>query len=290
MDPTDDPRPRPGGRARRADPAGRTCRATSRAISRMSHLQGHLPGDLQDVAVQQEEPRQAVVADEPQLLVQAVQGLAARGVVGVAAPCLVRAYPRQRGVGVLPGVARGEVGEAVAQVAGQVELGHLGQPHGAGHGLGVVAQPVGHLGRGAQHRLAVAAAYLLRCIQREAVAYRHQGILQERPARGVGVHVAGGHHGHAHVGGQVLQRACQCQVAPKPGALDLHPGATGAEDAHQRAQRLFGIPATPRGQRTGHQPVPGAPRQAGEALVMQREGVQGHHWLPRASVARIARM
>jgi len=187
-------------------------------------------------------------------------------------------------------VARGEVGEAVAHVAGEVELEHLGEPQGLRHRLGVIAQAARHLVGRYQHRLAVAPPHLLRGIEGEPMAHGHQGVLQERPAGRVGVHVASGHHGHAHVAGQRLQRAGQRAVAAKPRALDLHPCAVRPEDAHQPPEHGLGLRAPAPRERRGHQPMARAPRQARESLVVRGQGVQRQQGITRPPIGRIARV
>ena len=97
--------------------------------------------------MQQEEAGQVVVGDEGQLLVEAGAGLAAPARVGVARAELVGADPGQGLLGRLAGVRAREVGEAVAQVAGEVELQALGQSHGLGDRPGVVGEQRGRLGR-----------------------------------------------------------------------------------------------------------------------------------------------
>ena len=132
--------------------------------------------------MQQEESREAVVADEPEFLIQACEGLMPPALIGVPPPRLVGADARQGGIGVLPGVPGCEVREPVSQIPREVELQPLREAQGLRHGVRVVAKPRSHLGGRAQHRLPVAAPHLLRCVEGEAVPHGHQDVLQECPA------------------------------------------------------------------------------------------------------------
>ena len=213
--------------------------------------------------MQQEEARQVVVGDERELLVQAHPGGLPLAGVGVARAELVRADARQRGLGRLAGMRSGEVGEAVAQVAGEVEPQPLGQARGLGHGLRVVGEQRRHLGRAAQHRVAVAAPLGLGAVEGRAVADRHEGVLQQRAPGGVRVGVARRHARHAGALGQPREVPRQAPVAPRAGVLDLHADVVRPEVAHQVAHRLLGLPAPPAAP-PGAAPGPVA-RAAGEA-------------------------
>ena len=95
---------------------------------RPAHLARHLARQLQHLAVEQEEARQAEVADHAQLLLEAACGVAAAAVARRVALLEARAAD----LGQLA-VGRGILGArvAVAEVLGQVEAQPLGQPGGS---------------------------------------------------------------------------------------------------------------------------------------------------------------
>src|SRR5206468_8182293 len=71
-----------------------------------------------------------------------------------------------------------EVGAAVAELLGQVELEPLGELVGSRDRVQVVREAVAHLGRRQQHALPVAAALLLAGLERGAVADRDERVLE----------------------------------------------------------------------------------------------------------------
>jgi hypothetical protein len=128
------------GHARPAPAAGRQQPPRRLAVA---HFAGHLAGQLEHVAVQQEEARQPQPADHAQLLLQARSRHVA--VARIALLELRGAQLGQLAVGV--GVLR--PGIAVAEVLGQVEGQALSQAPALGDGVGVLAEALGHpLGRG----------------------------------------------------------------------------------------------------------------------------------------------
>ena len=121
---------------------------------RAADLDGDLARQLEQVAVQEEEAREAQLADDRELLAQAALGLGAVGGAGVAVGEQRVAEDGEVAVGV--GVLG--AGIAVAELAGEVEGEALGEAQGLGDGLGVVGEAGGHLGRGGEGRGVVAAA------------------------------------------------------------------------------------------------------------------------------------
>ena len=168
---------------RRAAPAARRQRHARRV--RAAHLDRDLARDLEDLAVQQEEAREAVVADQRELLVEPRAGLAAVGEAAVAPLQLERADLRQLGVG------HRVVGRrvAVAEILREVEAQPLGQLGRLARRLGQVAEQERHLARALEHVLAVAAPLGLAGLQRAMRADGDQRVLQRAPPPVVHVHV-----------------------------------------------------------------------------------------------------
>ena len=234
--------------------------------------------------MQQKESGESVVADEPKFLIQPLEGLSPPGPIGVAIPQCMAADTRQCHVGGLPGVAGHEVGEPVPEVAREVKLQPLGQHHRVAYCLGVVGQSQCHVVGRAQYRLPVAAAHGLRCIEGEAMAHGHQGVLQECATGMVGMYVTCGHHGCAHVVCQRLERPCKGSVPPCGRTLDLHPRIAWAEGRHEPSQCVFGIRMAPGREQVGYEPVPGTARQAHEPICMCLERVNGQYRVNRPSI------
>ena len=175
----------------RAPPPPRRQRGAGRC--RPAHLGRHLARQLEQVAVQQEEARQAELADHPQLLGQAGlrPGASRRPRVALGEP-VCAGFGELR---VRLGVLGARVG--VAEVRREVEAQPLREPPGLGHGAGVVGEALGHgLGRG-QGVGGVAAALGLALVEGRAQADRHERVLQAGARAAVGVHVAGCHRRHA---------------------------------------------------------------------------------------------
>ncbi len=238
------------------------------------HAHRHLARHLEDVAVQQEEPGQAVALDQPQLLVQPCPGVGAVGRAGVAALELVAADACERRLGGL--AALGEVRVAVAQVLGEVEAAPVGHLEGAANRRG--GEAGGRLGRRPQHRLVVAAPLGLARLQGGVAPDRHQGVLQERAAAGVGMGVAGRHGPHPQPLGQLGEQPVAARIAAcvRPLQLDREPVAP--EHRPQPHGQLLGLTQAALAHRPGQDAVTGAARQAVQAvgvpgdLVERRRG------------------
>ena len=85
---------------------------------------------------------------------------------------------------------------------------------------------------------AVAPPQRLGGVEREAVAERHEGVLQLGPGRGVGVHVAGRNGPQPEPPGQRGEGAVAGPVVAGVGTLQLDVEALGTEPLEQRSQRL----------------------------------------------------
>ena len=175
-----------------------------------------------------------------------------------------------RGVG-----AVGEVGVAVAELLGEVEGESLRDPHRA-LGCGPVDphKALDHLGRRAEHRLAVAAAFALAAVERGAAADRDERVLEQRPSRRVRVDVPRRDGLDAEVLGQVAERRVPPCIAALVGALQLDEEPLGAERGGEPRGAVLVVE---------REPVARAPGEADEALVQLRDGLErdvGRQWLP----------
>ena len=197
-------------------------------------LDGDLAGELEHVAVQQEEARQPEAGDQAQLLVEARGGLRAQAPLAGVALLEARgadACERRVGLRVLG------AGVAVAEVLREIEAQRVGQTRALGDRVGVVGEAGGHrLGRG-EHVRVVAAAQRLGRVERAVLADRHERVLQAGAPERVRVDVAGGHARHAEPGGQRGQAAVERAVVTVEGALQLDPERVVPEDPQQAAHR-----------------------------------------------------
>ena len=175
--------------------------------------------------MQQEEAREAVEADQGELLVEPRARLAAVGEAAVAALQLERADLRQLGVG--HRVVGSRV--AVAQVLREVEAQSLGQLDRLARGLGQVAEQDRHLARALEHVLAVAAPLGLAGLERLVRADGDQGVLQRAPPPLVHVHVVRGDGPQPEEPGALEQAAVAGAVAPPQRPLQLDAQAGPAE-------------------------------------------------------------
>ena len=216
----------------RADGASTATPGRQEAPGRVApaHLQGALPRDLEHLPVEQEEAGELELVDQRQLALEPGTGLCPQRVVtrwvpvdeGVVAD--LRELPDRR-LGTV-----GEVGIAVAELRREIELEALRDLGGAGDGCGVDAgEAVGDVGRGEQDALAVAAALLLRAVERGTAADRNERVLQQRAAWSVGVDVAGGDRGHPELLGEVAESDVPAHVAAGEGPLELDEEALAAE-------------------------------------------------------------
>ena len=171
-------------RADRRAPAAARWQCHARRV-RTAHRDRDLARDLEDLTVQQEEARKAVVADQGELLLEPPPRFAAVAEAAVATLQLERADLCQLGIG------HGVVGRrvAVAEVLGEVEAQPLGQLDRLARGLGQVAEQERQLARALEHVLAVAAALGLAGLQREVRANGDHRILERAPPTVVHVHV-----------------------------------------------------------------------------------------------------
>ena len=221
-----------------------------------------LAGELEQVAVEDEEAGQAEVADHGQLLVEPALRLGADRPAAVALVHARAAQLRQAPVGRL--VLRARV--AVAEVGGEVEREPLGQPLRLRHRVRVLAEALGHpLGR-RQHVRRVPAPPRLRLVQRLPQPHRHHRVLERHALVGVHVDVPGGHARHPEPLGQLGEEAVAVPVVAGEGALELDPEALRAEGPQQPARDGGRAGMVACLDPAGHRAVAGAARQADEPL------------------------
>src|SRR3990172_3416424 len=201
----------------RADRGAATA-AGRRGAGAAAHLLRHLVSEPQYLAVDEEEAGQAVALHQRQLLLQPVAHL--RGDATVAALRLVVAEPAQVGVRRLAlrpfdsaQDRHGAVGEAVVQVAREVELASLGDSQRVGEGLRVLCEQLRHLLGRLQVVLGVLSAQAVGGVQGRAVPDGDKHILEPVPLPRVVVDVAGGDDADAQVRGQLGQGAVAAGVA-----------------------------------------------------------------------------
>ncbi len=196
--------------------------------ARAAQVERDLARQLEHLEVEEEEAGELEVGDQPQLFLQALVGSSLVAVrAGVALGERALADAAQLCVGRL--VAVGEVGIAVAELLGQVELEASGQLDRARDGRPVFGEAIGHLRGWAENALPVAAPLALGAVQRRAMANGDERILEHGAATAVRVHVAGGDGLHAERLRQVAQRGVATGVAAFVRALELDEEAVAAE-------------------------------------------------------------
>ena len=110
----------------------------------------------------------------------------------------------------------------------------------------------------------VAAALGLGLVERAAQAHGDHRVLERGALARVGVHVAGGHAGHAEALGQLAEQPVAAPVALPVGPLQLDAKAIGPEDAQQPPGHRGRARMVARLHARGHRAVAGAARQADE--------------------------
>ena len=222
-----------------------------------AHLEGALARQLEHLPVEQEEPGEAELVDQLQLVVEPL-ARAALVAVRVAVALLEGAVAdagelADRG---LAGVR--EVGIPVAEVLGQVELEPFRELGRAGHRVAVMREALLPLRGLEEHALVVAAALWLAAVERGAAADRDEHVLERGAAWMVRMRVAGGDGPDADRLGEVAQRGEPAGVAPLVRALQLHEEPFAPERPCQRRRTV---------RASRREPVPGAAGEADEALV-----------------------
>ncbi len=188
-----------------------------------------LPRQLEQVEVQEEEPREPEPADHPQLLLEPPLGLGPLGGARVAELEPSAADLGQGAVGLEVLGAR----VAVAELGGEVEAQPLRQPLGLGDRLRMLGEARRHRRRRGEHGAGVAAALGLALLEHRVGADGDQGILELGPGAVVGVDVAGRHAGDPEPLGDPGEPAVAGPVAPPQRPLQLDPQALAAEGGDQ---------------------------------------------------------
>ena len=209
----------------------------------------HLPGQVHDVPVDQEEAREAVVLHQAKLFLQALFGfLALSGRPGGVRRCVAPRQgppPRSYGIPLLHEGPAGfgqnldgglsvsgslEVGKLVAQVGGEIEGGRaLGDAKRVGDGVGAAPKAVGHLlGRG-QVEEGVGAPDRVGVVQGGPVPDGGQDVLEAVSLGTVVVDVSRGHHRNGEPIGQTGQAPVPLPISLHAVLLELHEDVPGAE-------------------------------------------------------------
>ena len=230
--------------------------------ARAAQVERDLARQLEHLEVEEEEAGQLEIGDEPQLLLQALAGaslVAVRARVALGErPLADAAQLRVRRL-----LAVREVGIAVAELLGEVELEPSGELGRAGDGVRVVRESGRPCSAGrSEHALAVAAPLALGAVERRAMADGDERVLEHGAAMAVRVHVAGGHRFDAERLGELAQRGVAAGVAALVRALELDEEALAAERG--------GEPGGGVGIADG-KAVAGTAGQADEAVVPHRE-------------------
>jgi len=192
------------------------------------YLSRNLGAELQQVVIDEEEAGQAVLGDQPQLIIQAWEGdgILVRGVFAAqpfqaeAAQRLVRSFTGRAGI----------VREAIAQVAGQIKLAAFGNTYRVGQRIAIAGKQACHLLGRLEIELAVGAAQRVRSVQRGAVLDGNQRILQPVALADVVVHVVGGHNAQVQLPRQGGERAVAGGIAMDEVLLELQEEAVRAEE------------------------------------------------------------
>ena len=231
--------------------------------------------------MEEEEAREAVEGDQPQLLLEPRPGLVPVGGAPVAALELLAADAREGGLGGLAGVR--EVGVGVPQVLREVEAAAVG--HRRRRPDRIRGKPGRGLGGRAQHRLVVPAPLGLAPLEGGARADRDEGVLEERAPRRVGVHVAGRHRPHAQPVGQLPEQPVPARVAAHVRAHDLDREPVPPEDIAQPPGQRLGLPEPALGDEPGDRAVACAAREAVQAVR-----VPGHLLERRLGLSAVVRV
>jgi hypothetical protein len=228
-----------------------------------AHLARDVGCELEHLPVEQEEPREAEVADQRELLVEPHSRLSFVP-VRVAVASVERAVADLRQLGDRGLVAVGEVRVAVAELLGEVELEPSGQLGGARDGVAVVGEALGDRVGREQDAFVVASALAFGALERRPVPDRDHRVLEERAPAVVRVDVAGDDGLHADRVRELPQPRVALRVAPVVRALELDEEPVAPEDRRQLGRAVAAA---------GRKTVARAAGQADEAFVVRRKQV-----------------
>jgi hypothetical protein len=170
--------------------------------STCTNVSSHVPGQVHDVAVDQEEAPKAMKVHQLQLRVEALLGVALFGATRfVPLDDLRQADGSEILHGASPRRAL-EVREFVAQVLGEIEAGApLGDEHGVREGLGTAPKSMAHFPRLGEVEEAVGSPGPMGAVQGGSTAYGNQDVLKASPVPVVIVDVPRGHHAQTQASG-----------------------------------------------------------------------------------------
>ncbi len=213
--------------------------------------------------VQAEEAGQFQLVDQPQLLIEANSCLFFQA--RIRPITLGKGALADRGQAPDRGLPVGEVGVAVAELLGQVELEPSGQLARSRDRARVSRKARMHLLGRQQDELVVSSPFCLTGLERGVLADGDEHVLEQAAAARVGVHVARCHGLEAEIGRKLAQGGISALVAALVGTLQLD-----EEAAPERPRQLD------RHVRLAHgEPVPGAAREADEALIQLDQFLDG---------------
>ena len=197
-------------------------------------LHGDVARELEQVAVQDEEAREAEAGDHPQLLLEPRVGRCPER----AARRVALVHPRLADLGQRPvggRIVRARV--AVAEVDREVEAQPCRQRRRLGDRARVVLEARGHRGGARQHVRGVAAPQGLRGVERRVVAQGDERVLERCALARVRVDVARRHRGEPEPRGQLGQLAVARAVVAMERALQLDVELLGPEGRAQPLER-----------------------------------------------------
>jgi len=227
-----------------APPARRQGGVGPRCIA--AYFTGYVARQIHDVAIDQEEAREAVQVDEPEFVVEPSLRLLfllrAREV-----PLRdLRQTDRSEGLECSTSVAPLEVGKLVAEVAREVEgAAALGDLERSSECVGAAFEASGHhLGRG-EVTVRIGAAPRMRSVERGPVANRHQDVLKAVPLGPMHMDVVRRHDRQAHLVGQPPQHPIPSPVSARLGILQLHVEMARLEGVEEAPCHLFALRPAP---------------------------------------------
>ena len=243
------------------------------------HAVGDLPGEFEDVVIDEEEPGQVVAVDEREFGGEPFLGFAAVSAAGGIADL-------ERPAADLVEYAHGggeaaplEVGEAVAEIGRKIERpAALGDHARVAERVGPRCEAPRHLpGRG-EVKAGVGAAEFVRIVDRRPVPDRDQDVLETVPVGDVVVDVARGHDRDAEPVGQRAQRPAAREIAVDRVVLEFDEEAAGTEGVAQPARESLGFVRPPFERR--EEGTPAAPGEEDEPFGPFEERVEVEPGLP----------
>jgi len=257
-----------GGNRRSASPSWWEPRVGPGRLA--ADTQGHVPRQVHDVPVDQEEARKAVPLHQTQFFFQALFGLRpflpgpggttlrasldtattyAPSITSSATPRMPNRIPliHQSPAGFgqdldsrLSLSRAFEIGKFVAQILGDVESSAaLGNAKCVGDGIGSATEAVGHLPGRCQVKEGIGASHRVGVVQGGPVADGDQHVLETMPLRPVIVDIPRGHHRNDELVGEAGQPLVPLSVSLHAVLLKLHVDVPGTERIEKASQQAF---------------------------------------------------